>query len=617
MEERGTDSGGVGIQEEVSDSRGSYTNMVGGESREEATGLTCSESGPPTSHGTLQNSRESVIGSGKWYGYDFRRAKEEENRRSKREIRQEDEGGSQAEKIQDGRGESDVRRRNGGESGGSASNVAEWIGDRGESAYKSAFEVYTFIAKPHEQRPDEWKPKGKGATRPCYIYFNHGDHIHVLFVSQPNNKQRTARVICGDLNLLDTERFRALNTLRGKLVTIHKFVNYLVRYGIGTYHVVGKRVASHHKVFGEIQTYLDEMRDTEPDLRDTDCQQYCESENQKKKEGKARAMVTTCGEQRQVLWPLIQEGDVKDIDDLKRKISIDEQLEFFSRWGPTWEKNAECLIKLFKGKVIEDIKKRHYFDVISDNMGGFILKEEEKNWIMNLFVQNNINFVEFIAKFIVVREKQIEKLNSFAICGPTNCGKSMVIKWLTDVLQGETLIKQNDMNQFYFSKITNASSVIMEEPIIWGQNVNIYKTLLGGESHTTDRKYSDHKEIPRTPFFITTNENELGSKCSDVDRNALASRSYHFHMQQQIKNNRNIGAGISPAPVTIEDRALHTLVLKYRKLIEAEVNKLISGHYGRRDHGDSEERRRTPHGQHNRSHKKEVERKRLIEGKRS
>ena len=141
---------------------------------------------------------------------------------------------------------------------------------------------------------------------------------------------------------MDTERFRALNTLRGKLVTLHKFVNYLMRYGINTYHIVGKRVASHHTVFEEIQNILDEMKDTEADLRDEDCQQYCETENQKRKEAKGRAMVTTCGEQRQVLWPLIEKGDVHDIDDLKRKISIDEQLEFFSRWGPTWEKNAEC-----------------------------------------------------------------------------------------------------------------------------------------------------------------------------------------------------------------------------------------------------------------------------------
>ena len=511
------------VQEEISNSRGSHTNMVSGESGNESPRLTCSESGPPTSHGTLQNSRESFIGSGEWYGHDLRGTKEKETGGSKSASRQKNESGRQTETIQDSGRQSNVRGGNTTEEAG-PSNVAKsgefgyGGGEQPESAYKSAFEVYTFIARPHEQRPDEWKPKGKGATRPSYIYFNHGDHIHILFVSQPNNKQRTARVICGDLNLLDTERNRALNTLRGKIVTLHKFVNYLVRYGIGTYHVVGKRVASHHKHFAEVQTYLDQMKDTEPDLIDVDCQQYCESENQKRKEGKARQMVTTCGEQRAVLWPLIDEGDVKDIDDLKRKISIDEQLEFFSRWGPTWEKNAECLIKLYKGKVVENIKKTHYFDLISDKMDGFVCKEEEKNWIMHLFVVNKINFVEFMAKFIVVREKMIEKLNSFAICGPTNCGKSMVIKWLTDVLQGETLIKQNDMNQFYFSKITNTTSVIMEEPVIWGQNVNSYKTLLGGESHTTDRKYSDHKEIPRTPFFITTNEECLGSKCCDVDR---------------------------------------------------------------------------------------------------
>ena len=159
------------------------------------------------------------------------------------------------------------------------------------------YQFYTFIAHPTRQRPDDWKPSGRGATRPSYIYFKHRDHIHVIFAAQPNNKQRTAHQICKDLDLLDTERFRALTTLRGKIVTLEKFINYLLRYGIHTYHKVGKR---HHEFGGMYKILIDYLEDLisqgdyEADMIDEDCRQYCEEQTFKRKtEDKHRTMATT------------------------------------------------------------------------------------------------------------------------------------------------------------------------------------------------------------------------------------------------------------------------------------------------------------------------------------
>jgi energy-coupling factor transporter ATP-binding protein EcfA2 len=197
---------------------------------------------------------------------------------------------------------------------------------------------------------------------------------------------------------------------------------------------------------------------------------------------------------------------------------------------------------------------------------------EHEEWLQQLIKMNNTNFPNLMAKFIIVREKMITKLNTFVLHGPPNCGKSMLIQMLTKPLKPEILIKSHDMNQFYFSSITNATAVVLEEPMIWTQNVNIYKTLLGGEPHVTDKKYDTHHLIPRTPFFITTNEHELGERCNPTDKQAIKVRSYQIPLTTTIGST----GALRPPQKDINSDTFYNFILKQKEEIEKEIEKEIA-----------------------------------------
>ena len=59
----------------------------------------------------------------------------------------------------------------------------------------------------------------------------------------------------------------------------------------------------------------------------------------------------------------------------------------------------------------------------------------------------------------------------------------------------------------------------------------------------------------RKPFFITTNDHK-GTWIKQTDRDALATRSYTFHVFQQISNPPSVVGGIPEPPVIFEGKHL-------------------------------------------------------------
>ena len=80
-------------------------------------------------------------------------------------------------------------------------------------------------------------------------------------------------------------------------------------------------------------------------------------------------------------------------------------------------------------------------DLIRKPAENYDIQECKIKLTLNIIKANKLNFNEFITKFHEVREKLLEKFNTISILGKSNCGKSMLIMWLTDILSGETAIK--------------------------------------------------------------------------------------------------------------------------------------------------------------------------------
>jgi hypothetical protein len=97
---------------------------------------------------------------------------------------------------------------------------------------KHNFELRTFIA---------WNPVKCGikrvTKRPNYIYFDHGDHFHVLYCTGSTNKRRTVSRITQDLGIDDAIAQQALISDTAVDKNYKRFVYYLLRKGMKTWTV--------------------------------------------------------------------------------------------------------------------------------------------------------------------------------------------------------------------------------------------------------------------------------------------------------------------------------------------------------------------------------------------
>jgi hypothetical protein len=232
---------------------------------------------------------------------------------------------------------------------------------------------------------------------------------------------------------------------------------------------------------------------------------------------------------------IILGSKIKNLNDFLETQTREETNEYFKKWGPQWCKYAEHLIWINNAMKKNTIKEKHYLDIVDEEMAEVEIDEkvlEGAKWLERILKMNLIHGPEFFAKFIVVREKMLNKINTFCICGPPNCGKTMFILLLTKDLEATTLPKQHDLGTFYFQKLCGPTCAIIEEPMIWTMNVNAYKTLLGGERPSTDVKNKEHEDLKRIPFFITTSEHRLGQQCHSIDQNGVSDTIVPVYVQQ-------------------------------------------------------------------------------------
>lgn len=52
------------------------------------------------------------------------------------------------------------------------------------------------------------------------------------------------------------------------------------------------------------------------------------------------------------------------------------------------------------------------------------------DWIKYFFLKNKICLFEFFAKFLIIKDRVIEKINGFVLEGKTSCGKSLILRTL-------------------------------------------------------------------------------------------------------------------------------------------------------------------------------------------
>lgn len=144
------------------------------------------------------------------------------------------------------------------------------------------------------------------------------------------------------------------------------------------------------------------------------------------------------------------------------------------------------------------LKQTHYYDLLPETTET---NDTIINWLEKLFISNDININEFFAKFILIQSRQLNKINTFIIKGPTNTGKSLLINALLKPLEPTLISRERDRSGFHLDQLPTAGYVLFEEPIIDNTNIGTWKLLMEGSELTTDIKNQSKEIIERLPFL--------------------------------------------------------------------------------------------------------------------
>lgn len=144
--------------------------------------------------------------------------------------------------------------------------------------------------------------------------------------------------------------------------------------------------------------------------------------------------------------------------------------------------------------------------------------------------RNNINFRKFIAQFCYVFNGVNSKIHAFVIEGVSNAGKSLVAKMLLYNLHPTKITKNSNGNNFRFSRLQDSNSVLWEEAQVPEAEVNLWKSILGGEEMETDEKHQDHQSIPTLPWIITANR-DLTDRLEGQDKESILNRIFRYNFK--------------------------------------------------------------------------------------
>lgn len=401
------------------------------------------------------------------------------------------------------------------------------------------------------------RPAHKGQA-PNGIIFFHGslekdeDHYHIVWRSSHKNSARTRKSLVqylgGQAAALE-EAIRTTQRIRDR----RAFILYCLRQNL-----------TRKQHFGaEAQKFITEMAEMahEAVIEIAEkCAPYMENKRMERKTIATRRNPSMTND----LIELIYSRDCFTTSELQETLTEEENLELIRKYGTSYYQQIKMITKIKKDKYNAILKRTPYLAVLLSKLK--IQRDRSQiKWLEDFFKKNDVLPAEFYAKFILIKDMYIDKINTLVIQGVSNGGKSSLITAMLDLHMPERISREASESQFIFQELITANCALIEEPLIGQKMVNTYKELLGGATLATDKKYDNKDHIKRLPIFITTNQ-DIGNWATQEDRIALNNRIFKFYFRTTVTNDESVAAGgghfilAPPRQTKVTDILTHILI---------------------------------------------------------
>ncbi|KAJ8891357.1 hypothetical protein PR048_010873 [Dryococelus australis] len=382
-------------------------------------------------------------------------------------------------------------------------------GDR--TADGHTHDYYTFVVHCNSS---EWQSIKSTNTsnrkQPSFIIFKHTDHVHIIYTAKFNNQSRTLTRIVKALNLSGARTTEANSSIQ-RIRNIARFVAYCIRKGLAMLHKFGICT-------GPIKSLLEMLYNI--DQTDAPIETICEPYVEAKKRANNEYTDNYQNYRNNIVDTLnaaVNKYDFESYEKFISKISYAEKIQFLKICGTSLPSYTRQIIKYRNCEKNIAIKNTNYCEHIKhETLSARQLEHIE--WLHTFFTKNNTDIPKFYSDFIIIQTMMLKNVNGLVILGPTNTGKSMIVRLLTEPLNPTLISRERDRSSFHLDQLPNATSVLFEEPCIDNTSVGNWKLLLEGTKTNTDMKHQDKEIIERIPIFITTNQ-ELWAWCESGCRN--------------------------------------------------------------------------------------------------
>jgi hypothetical protein len=298
--------------------------------------------------------------------------------------------------------------------------------------------VYTFII--HKSGCPNLPP----ATRksPNFAAFDHGDHYHFIYTSKHNNN--ATRALNTILQFLNTG-FEGTTEANTALQLVHfyrRFISYLIRKGIRTFHKYGHKTItilteltkcllqydvpekmeetfSANDATDGPSAHIYNIRDNKIDTTLHHCDQYTEDKKTSNKEAITQRTFSI-----DYISNLITTHKITSYESFQRTLSTNVKIQLLKQLDYVGQNIIKTLIKIHTTETLQSIKQQHYYTIILNNFNIQHVVPSNVHWLTSLFEINNIDIPSFFAHFLLVHSTNITKIKSFILKGPTNTGKS-------------------------------------------------------------------------------------------------------------------------------------------------------------------------------------------------
>ena len=148
------------------------------------------------------------------------------------------------------------------------------------------------------------------------------------------------------------------------------------------------------------------------------------------------------------------------------------------------------------------------------------------NWIHH----HSLDKEKFLTELYDVLTQRRSKINSFVLQGPSNAGKSYILRTLRYISVAYGEIHAGDNNAFQFQNCINTNLIYIDEPRISPEIAEQMKLVLEGCPTKVKVKCKDDEILNRTPVIMTSNSN-VWRWCAGEER-AFKNRMFLYRLTQ-------------------------------------------------------------------------------------